>query len=358
MADLAVSVSIQKGGFSLTVDDSIALQGITGVFGASGSGKTTLLRIISGLERGALGKIIFGDSVWQDETSYMPTHDRQIGYVFQEGRLFPHLNVGENLKFAVAHTKSRGAVNLSDVVDVLDLETLLERNPVSLSGGEQQRVAIGRALLTSPQILLMDEPLSSLDVGRKREIIRYIEQLPGAFNLPILYVTHSLDEVTRLANRLLLLDNGRVVGHGDLGDILERVDLWSTTGRLEAGSVLEARVQHHANGMTRVAFDDQTLQIPEIDAEIGTNVRLRIHARDVVIATEHPRHLSIRNILPAHIARIDLDASVYAELLLEIGSRHLRARITREALRELGLEQGRSCYALIKSVAFEDHLFS
>lgn len=356
MADLSLNVSVEKPGFSLSVRASVPLHGITAVFGPSGSGKTTLLRTISGLERHARGSVTFDDNVWQDEHGSLPPHERAVGYVFQDGRLFPHLTVEQNLRFAIRHCRSRPTIEFGDVVSALDLEPLLKRQPASLSGGEQQRAAIGRALLTSPRILLMDEPLSSLDAARKREIIRYIEQLPERFDLPVLYVTHSIDEVTRLASRMLLLSAGSVAAHGNVNEILQRIDMWSLTGRAEAGSVIDARVERHAGGMTHLAFEDQSLQIPAIDASAGKIIRLRIHARDVAIATTRPLHLSIRNVLPARIEKIDFDATIYAELLLGIGAQQIRARITRSALEELELAEGQNVHALIKSVLFEDHL--
>ena len=356
MADLVLNVAIEKPGFSLQVKESVPLDEITAVFGPSGSGKTTLLRIIAGLEPASRGTVVFDEKVWQDEHGSVPAHERAVGYVFQDARLFPHLTVERNLAFALRHSRSRAAIGMSEVISALDLTPLLARRPASLSGGEQQRVAIGRALLTSPRVLLMDEPLSSLDTARKREIISYIEELPGRFAIPVLYVTHDIDEVTRLSSRMLLLSAGRMAAHGDVSEILQRIDLWSSTGRLEAGSVIEARIERHAEGMTHLAFETGRLQIPAIDAVPGKRIRLRIHARDVAVATERPRHLSIRNVLPATIETIDLDATVHVELLLSVGAQTLRARITRSALEDLGLAEGQFVHALIKSVLFEGRL--
>ena len=356
MGELALNFSVRKGQFSLSIDDSISLQGITAVFGPSGSGKTTLLRVIAGLERNARGQVALSDTVWQDEHTMLPAHRRQVAYVFQDARLFPHLSVRDNLLFARRHSTRDASIELDDVVAVLELESLLSRRPESLSGGEQQRVAIGRALLTSPRLLLMDEPLSSLDAGRKREIIRYIEELPQAFRLPVLYVTHSIDEATRLADKMLLLAEGRVIAHGDITEMLQRIDLWPFTGRLEAGSLLQATITEHVGGMTVLRIDDQSLRIPAINTSTGAEIRLKINARDVVIATQKPSHLSIRNVLAAQIDSIVVDTSIYAELLLNIGAQQLRARITQEAVDELALIEGQKIYALIKSVLFEDHL--
>jgi molybdate transport system ATP-binding protein len=270
--------------------------------------------------------------------------------------LFTHQTVGGNLRFATQHARAKGSITMRDAIAALDLETLLERRPASLSGGEQQRVAIARALLTSPRLLVMDEPLSSLDVGRRREIAAYIERVPAKFGVPILYVTHDIDEVIRLADRILLLSRGTVAAHGGLKDILERSDLWPLTGRLEAGSILEGVVVEHGSGMTELSIDGQKLRMPQTAAREGATVRLRVPARDVAIATQRPTHLSIRNVLLAHVSRIDVDATVYAELVLGVGAQALRARITREALEELKLVRGQTVYALIKSVVLDEPL--
>lgn len=356
MPELVLDVAIEKPGFSLEVSERVALDEITALFGPSGSGKTTLLRIIAGLEPAARGSVAFDGQVWQDDKRFVPAHERAVGYVFQDTRLFNHLTVEGNLRFALRHGRSRAAISMSEVVSALDLESLLPRRPASLSGGEQQRAAIGRALLTSPRVLLMDEPLSSLDTTRKREIVSYIEALPGRFSIPALYVTHDLDEVARLSNRMLLLCVGRIAARGSVGEILERIDLWPSTARLEAGSVIEARVERHEDGMTHLAFETRTLRIPAVDEVPGKVLRLKVHARDVAVATEPPRNLSIRNVLPATIKRIGLDATVHAELLLGVGSQTLRARITRDALEDLGLAEGQQVHALIKSVLFEGRL--
>ena len=384
MSELVLDVAIEKPGFSLQVGESIKLDAITALFGASGSGKTTLLRIIAGLEPAARGKVVFDGQVWQEDPSwtpaherstassgslrtarkrrFLPAHERAVGFVFQDTRLFTHLSVEGNLRFALRHGRfatslgTGSGIGMSEVVAALELESLLARRPASLSGGERQRVAIGRALLANPRILLMDEPLSSLDTARKREIVSYIEALPERFSIPVLYVTHDIDEVARLSNRMLLLSAGRIAAQGGVSEILGRMDLWPSLERLEAGSVIEARVERHENGMTHLAFETGTLQVPAVDAVPGKVLRLRVHARDVAVATERPRHLSIRNILPATIEKIDLDATVHAELLLGVGAQTLRARITRNALEDLGLAEGQQVHALIKSVLFEGRL--
>ena len=381
MVKLALDVRLERGEFALAVSDTLVLDGITGLFGPSGSGKTTLLRVIAGLEDGARGTVDFDGERWQDGGTRVPPHRRGIGYVFQDGRLFPHLDVERNLRFALERAQGRPSsrprttpsttmdggsaanvgrnlrpIGLADVVAALDLRALLRRRPAALSGGEQQRVAIGRALLTSPRLLLMDEPLSSLDVGRKREIVPLIEKLPAAFGVPVLYVTHNVDEVARLASRVVLLNAGRVIAQGDVAEILERIDLWSYTGGRETGAVLEVRVESEQGGIATLRLREHALQVPMAEPPLGRTLRIRIHARDVAVATVRPHEISIRNVLSAEVLRIDLDASVYVELLLGIDGQHLRARITRDALDELRLKAGQQVYALIKSVALESTL--
>jgi molybdate transport system ATP-binding protein len=356
MKPLELDFAIKRGEFELAVAAVIELAGTTAVFGPSGSGKTTLLRVIAGLDRPTRGRIACDDVVWNDAAVHVPAYARRVGYVFQDGRLFAHLTVEGNLRFAVRHTRELGRITMRDAVGALELETLLDRRPASLSAGEQQRVAIARALLTNPRLLVMDEPLSSLDAGRRREIAAFIERVPEKFGVPILYVTHDVDEVIRLAERILLLSRGTVAALGGVKEILERSDLWPLTGRLEAGSIVEGVVVAHRSGMTHALLDGQTVRMPQIAVLPGRTIRLHVHARDVAIAMERPSNLSIRNVLEARVERIDLDETVYAELLLNIGVQTLRARITRDALEELHLAPRQSVYALIKSVVLDEPL--
>jgi molybdate transport system ATP-binding protein len=356
---LELDVTLQRAAFKLRVRQAVELDGITALFGPSGSGKTTLLRVIAGLEETARGDVAFDGTFWQRGASRVPAHRRRIGYIFQDGRLFPHLTVEQNLRFALQRAGDRAGrrlIGIAEAVAALDLHTLLGRRPRSLSGGEQQRVAIARALLTSPRLLLMDEPLSSLDVGRKREILPHIERLPAAFGVPVLYVTHNVDEVARLASDVLLLNAGEIVAAGKVGDIFERIDLWTYTGGREAGAVLQVRVDASDDGIATLRLREQALRVPMTDPRPGATLRIRIHARDVAIACVRPQQLSIRNVLDAEILRVDLDASVYAELLLDVDGQHLRARITRDALEDLRLQAGQRVFALIKSVALESTL--
>ena len=358
MGRLTLNFTLARPGFELAVREQVALEEITAVYGPSAAGKTTLLRVIAGLEDDARGLVEFEGVVWQGGERRVPAHKRRIGYVFQDGRLFAHLTVEGNLRFALRHAErrardARAPIELAAVVKELDLAPLLARRVASLSGGEQQRVAIGRALLTSPRLLLMDEPLSSLDVGRKREIAPLIARLPRTFGVPVLYVTHNVDEVARLATDMLLLDAGRIVASGRVADVLARLDIDDLGGTLDAGAVLHVRVEAARGGSAALRLNEQFLHVPTPRATIGAPLRIRIHARDVAIAIERPRGLSIRNVLQARIVRVDVDEPAHADVLLEIDGQHLRARITRDALEELKLAAGQPVFALIKSVALE-----
>jgi molybdate transport system ATP-binding protein len=360
VSTLALDVTLDRGGFRLAVRRELKLQGITALFGPSAAGKTTLLRVIAGLEREARGTVEFDGTPWQRAGMHVPAHQRGIGYVFQDGRLFSHLSVAGNLRFALRRAAGRTAaatlIDFATVVGALDLEPLLERRPTSLSGGEQQRVAIGRALLTSPRLLLMDEPLSSLDLGRKREIVPHIERLPATFGVPVIYVTHNVDEVARLAADILLMSAGTIAAEGPVATVLERLDVASLMGGRDTGAVLRVRVDSQRAGIAALRLSEHVLYVPMSDPTPGTEMRIRIHARDVALATERPRGLSIRNVLPARIIRIDVDDTINAEVLLDVDGQHLRSRITRDALEELELAQDQRVFALIKSVALESTL--
>jgi molybdate transport system ATP-binding protein len=356
MSTLSVNVALERPGFALQVGHDLALTGITALFGPSGSGKTTLLRVIAGLERDVRGRVTFDGEAWQTDSACVPPHRRRIGYVFQDGRLFPHLNVEQNLRFALARNPARGSVDFAASVEALDLGALLPRRAASLSGGEQQRVAIARALMTSPRLMLMDEPLSSLDVARKKEILPHIERLPELFGVPVLYVTHNLEEVARLANDVVLIVEGRVAAHGTVAEIFERSDLGAFTGGLEAGVVLRVQVVAAEDGIATLRLGAQELRVPMTGAQVGAYRPIRIHARDVAIATVRPEKLSIRNVLAARILTIESGAGLGVELLLDVDGEHLRARITRDALEELELATGQPVFALVKSVALESSL--
>lgn len=362
MALLELHCQASFGDFTLEVAQDLALDGITALFGPSGSGKSLLLRTLAGLESRARGRIAFAGQDWLGGSLSrpLPTHRRGVGVVFQDGRLFSHLTVQGNLHFAAKRAREiERSIEFDDVVAALDLSALLDRRSHSLSGGEAQRVAIARTLLMRPALLLMDEPLAALDMKRKAEILSYIERLPDAFDVPILYVSHSVEEVAQLADNMVVLSRGRVAAVGRVQDTLARLDLHPLTGRFEASVVLDGRILRHDPefALTEVAVGKQSLVMPAIEAPLNAPVRLRLRARDVSLATEKPAGISIRNILPGKVLECREEAATaYAELLIDIGGPQLRSRITRKSVREMGLAPGAQVYALVKSITFDRRL--
>ncbi len=358
MSELSVDIRLSYREFELGVSHSFAGQGITALFGPSGCGKSSLLRVIAGFEGRAIGRIALGTEAWQEGRQFVPPHLRGVGFVFQDARLFQHLSAKGNLDYAHRRAAKEPAhYSFGDVVDALDLGPLFNRSAAQLSGGERQRVAIGRTLLARPRLLLMDEPLAALDTRRKAEILPYIAQLPKIFCLPVIYVTHALEEVTQICDRIVALDAGRVVAAGGVAETLERLDMAGVQGRFEAGVILSGRVagQDAILRMSRVDLGHGTMfEVPEIGLDEGAAVRLRVRARDVSLALARLEGLSIRNQLPASVVAITPEPdTAYAEVLLDLGNQHLRSRITRAAVQDLGLTAGQNVVALIKSVAFD-----
>ncbi len=342
-------------GFALHADIQLPARGVTALFGPSGSGKTTLLRCIAGLERAAVGLLRVHDEVWQDGAKFLPVHRRRLGYVFQEASLFHHLSVRRNLEYGLRRIPAtERKVQLEQVVEWLSLNNLLDRNdPASLSGGERQRVAIGRALLTSPRLLLMDEPLSSLDASSKQDILPYLERLHGELDIPVLYVSHALDEVARLADHLVLMEQGRIIASGALNDTLSRLDL-PTAHLDDAGAVIEAAVSVHDDKyhLTRLDFSGGSLWVSKVERAAGTKVRARVLARDVSIVITAPHGSSINNILAARIAEIRDEGPDKVNVRMTAGDEHmLLSRITRRSRDQLGLVVGMEVFAQVKSVA-------
>ena len=358
---LEVDVQVAFGGFALKVEQAIPAAGVTAVFGPSGSGKTTLLRSLLGFEAGSRGRIALNGDVWLDSEAgvAVPPHRRPVGCTFQDGRLFPHLDVAGNLRYAERRSAGMSAVSIThdDVVDALNLEPLLGRRPHTLSGGERQRAALGRALLSRPRLLLLDEPLSALDRRRKAEIMPYLLALHPRFGIPTLYVSHAVDEVALLADRMLVLAEGRVQAFGGTVEVLERLDLAPLTERFQAAAVLEARVNAHDDEycLTWLDLDGQRLSVPRIEhLGVGEPARLLVRARDVSIATERPSPTSIRNVLSGVLVALHQDESTaFAEATVDLGSHRLRARITRASAAELGLAVGSPVFALLKSVSLD-----
>ncbi|MFS2213202.1 molybdenum ABC transporter ATP-binding protein [Telluria sp. Tellsp104] len=352
---LRVRLRVDRGAFRLDVDLDLPLRGISALFGHSGSGKTTVLRAIAGLERAPGGLVALGDEVWQDDARgvFVPVHRRAIGYVFQEASLFPHLSVRANLEFGrkrVPVHERRFA--LEPVTALLGIENLLERRPDGLSGGERQRVAIARALLASPRLLLMDEPLAALDLRRKLEILPYLERMHGELAIPIVYVSHAPDEVARLADHLVLLDDGKAVASGPLSETLARVDLPPSFAD-DAGVVLDTILAgHEEDALSRLEFAGGVLFVGRRREAVGTRLRCRIHARDVSLALDRPQGTSIVNRLPAAVTAVAAtDTPGHVLVQLRMGESPLLARITERSRRELGIAPGLRLWVQIKGVA-------
>ncbi len=351
---LAIDIRLELGDFRLRVAQDLALDRITGIIGASGSGKTSLLRVIAGLERRAKGRLALGDREWLSESVFVPPHERRIGYVFQDGVLFSHLSVAGNLRFPSRFRAADGAITLEKAIDALDLGPLLDRQPATLSGGEQQRVAIARALLTSPRLLLMDEPVSALDIGKRAEVVDMIAELPQAFGIPVLYVTHDAAELMRLAGDAVLLSRGGISAVGSVEEVVYAAGFADNDVLRDAGAVLRAVVREHRDGMSVLGLGRTSIRVPRIRGEAGREVAIHIPARDVVLATKRPSGISIRNVLPARITEIAARDGSICDVSLDVEGQMLVARITPDALGELQLEVGVELFALVKSVAIDD----
>ncbi|EMA4150935.1 molybdenum ABC transporter ATP-binding protein ModC [Cronobacter sakazakii] len=339
------------GKHRLTVNETLPGSGITAVFGVSGAGKTSLINAISGLTRPQHGRIVLNDRVLSDteNDTFLLPEKRRVGYVFQDARLFPHYKVRGNLKYGMAKEM---ASQFDKLVTLLGIEPLLDRLPGTLSGGEKQRVAIGRALLTAPELLLLDEPLASLDVPRKRELLPYLQRLAREINIPMLYVSHSLEEILHLADKVLVLEQGEVKAFGSLEDIWGSSVMHPWLPPEQQSSVLKVTVlEHHPHyAMTALALGDQHLWVNRIEKPLQTALRIRIQASDVSLVLQPPLQSSIRNILRARVAQC-YDDNGQVEVQLEVGSRTLWARISPWARDELAIKPGLWLYAQIKSVS-------
>ncbi|MGY2799185.1 molybdate transport system ATP-binding protein [Ewingella americana] len=349
---LELDFSQQLGDLTLQVTQNLPAQGITAIFGLSGAGKTSLINAIGGLTKPDTGRIALNNRPLfdADKGICLPPEKRRIGYVFQDARLFPHYRVQGNLQYGMA-ASMRG--QFDSIVALLGIGPLLNRFPLTLSGGEKQRVAIGRALLTAPEILLMDEPLAALDLPRKRELMPYLEKLAKEVNIPILYVTHSLDEILRLAEKVLVLDNGSVLAMGDLEEVWASNIMRPWLPREEQSSVLNVSVlEHHPRyDMTALAIGDQRLWIGKVDAAEGTSMRVRVNAADVSLVLQPTaNNSSIRNILPAKVLEC-LEIGSQVEVKLAMADHIIWARITPWARDELMIRPGQWLYAQIKSVS-------
>ncbi|WP_334194477.1 molybdenum ABC transporter ATP-binding protein [Pararhodobacter sp.] len=348
---VSIRVTHRQGDFLLDAAFE-APSGITVLFGRSGSGKTTLVNAVAGLLRPQAGRIAVGDRVLFDSAAgvFLPTHRRRLGYVFQEGRLFPHLSVRQNLLYGRWFApKGARREELGRVAEMLGIGALLERRPGDLSGGEKQRVAIGRALLASPRLILADEPLAALDEARKAEILPYFERLRA--EVPILYVSHSAAEVARLATTVVVLEKGRVVRQGPAAEVLADPAV-TPVGARAAGAILEAVVvRHHADGLSELQAGGHPLFLPRVGQAPGSRLRVRIAAHDVILSRARPEGLSALNILPGMVHEVRGGEGPGAIVSVDTGAGRLLARVTRRSAEALGLGPGVACHAVIKSVA-------
>jgi len=356
---LRVSAQTRLGRFTLDVELESA-GGVTALFGRSGSGKTSIINVIAGLLRPARGRVELNGALLFDSGRGVdiPVERRRIGYVFQDARLFPHLSVRQNLRYGAFFNRGAGAAaDAEQVIGLLGLETLLERRPGALSGGEKQRVAIGRALLASPRVLLLDEPLAALDLQRKSEVLGYVERLREELDIPIVYVSHAIEEVVRIADRVALVSEGRVLATGAPDEIMSRLDLRPATGRYEAGAVIETRVLAYdeADDVTTLGFDGGELLATNLDALIGEPVRVRVRARDVSLALRRPQDTSILNVLAGRVLEIAEGPGAATDVRLAVGKAMLLARVTRRSVERLGLRPGLEVYALVKAVSLDRH---
>ena len=354
-----IDIDIEKrlGAFELAVRFA-ADAPVVGLFGPSGSGKSSVVNAIAGILKPERGSIRIDGATLLDTRRRIdvPVQRRRIGYVFQDALLFPHLDVESNLLYGLRLRASEERfVDRTRVIALLGLQALLRRRPGTLSGGERQRVAIGRALLAQPRILLMDEPLAALDAARKAEILDYIERLREDVRIPIVYVTHSVAEIARLADTVVLLSNGKCVAVGEVDDVLSRADVGPATARYEAASILDTRVAAHddEDALTSLAFDGGELLVPRVHAPVGTRVRARIRARDVALSVERPHSISVLNVLAGDVTAIEEQNGALVDVRLAIGHSVVVARVTRRSVNELRVHRGQRLHALIKAVSFD-----
>lgn len=350
---LSVALRHRFAGFALDLAFE-APPGVTALFGRSGSGKTTVVNAVAGLLRPQEGRITLGGAVLCDTGAgvFLPPHRRRIGYVFQDARLFPHLTVRQNLLYGRFFAPKGEGPDLAAITDLLGLGTLLNRRPGTLSGGEKSRVALGRAILSRPRMLLMDEPLAALDEARKAEILPYLERLRDHLGLPILYVSHSAAEVARLATTVVLVEAGRVTATGPVDQIFADTATAPALGLREAGAVIVARVAaQEEDGLTRLETPAGPLFLPRVAAATGSEVRLRILAQDVMLALDRPTGISALNLLPVQVREIRMGEGPGALVRLEAGGSAMLARVTRRSVTALGLRPGLAVWAVLKAVS-------
>ena len=354
---LSVNITKAFGSFRLETQFEVEEGSITAIFGKSGAGKTSTINAIAGLTRPDVGVIQIGNTTLFDQNLKinLPIYKRQIGYVFQDDRLFPHMTVQNNLIYGTPKNRDvANSLNLTDITVLLELAPLLERRPKTLSGGEKQRVAIGRALLSNPKLLLMDEPLASIDVQHRFEILPFIQRVREKIGITIIYVTHALEEVIFIADQIILLSEGQVTAQGTVEEIMSRLDLHPMTSRFDAGAVISATYSGYDRefDLGELSFDGGTLRIAGLNAEIGIHLRAHIRARDVSLMLDKPKDTSVLNVFKGELIEIRHEEGPQLDLLINIGT-PLIARITRKSLNDLNLDIGSKVYAMIKAVAID-----
>ena len=360
---LSVSVKKRLGSFTLNAQFESPTPGVAALFGRSGSGKTTLVNLIAGLAQPDQGRIALDQVVLLDTRENLRTapEQRRIGYVFQDARLFPHMTVAGNLRYARRRAAVPPFVSFDDVIDLLDLARLVDRRTHQLSGGERQRIAIARALLLQPQLLLLDEPLASLDAPRREEVLPYLEKLRDQLHLPMVYVSHDFDEVMRLATHVVLLDRGTTVAQGSLGEMSLNPQLRLIIGADAVGAIIEGTVlgRDPLGGLTRVQVGDGELQLRTEGVLVGMKMRVQLLARDLIVATRAPQYLSVRNHLKGIVTSIASDDADSDLIAIDIGGTTIiMARVTKAATRELTLQPGTTAWALVKAVSLRGHSFA
>jgi molybdate transport system ATP-binding protein len=359
---LSVAVKKRRGSFSLDACFELPTPGVVALFGRSGCGKSTLVNAIAGLLDADSGRVALDDAVLLDTERqlYVPPEHRRIGYVFQDARLFPHLSVAANLRYGERRAPPRRFVSLDTVAGLLDLGALMDRRTHQLSGGERQRVAIGRALLSQPRLLLLDEPLASLDAARRDEVLPYLETLRDQLALPMVYVSHNFDEVLRLATYVVLMESGRTIAQGGVGEMSLNKDLRSIIGTDAVGAIVDGTVlgMDPSSGLMRVKLGHGELRVEAANVAAGAKLRVQLLARDLIVATREPQHLSVRNILTGVITAVTSDDADSDLVAMDIGGTLIMARVTKAATRELALEPGLPAWALVKAVSLRGHSFA
>jgi molybdate transport system ATP-binding protein len=354
----------RRDGFVLDVAIEVSSPGVVALFGRSGCGKTTLVNIIAGLLRADEARVEIDGVVLEDAGKYVPAEQRRIGYVFQDARLFPHLDVLANLRYGEKRARrfspaSASSITLEKIAPMLGLEPLLSRRVQQLSGGERQRVALGRALLSQPRLLLLDEPLASLDAARREEVLPYLERLRDELSIPIIYVSHQFEEVLRLATHVVLMERGQVLSQGSLDELSLHPELRAIVGSEAVGAVLRGTIESFdgGTGLATVKIGDNSLQLNLRAARVGASVRVQLLARDIILATSRPENLSVRNVLTGTVARIVADDEDSDLVYVDVGGPWVLARITRAASQSLRLQVGSSVWVLVKTVSIRGHAF-